>query len=365
MKYMKSLLSLLENVYKGKTVLVTGHTGFKGSWLSIWLNKLGANVIGYSLDPVNQEDNFVLSGISEKIIDIRGDIRDKKKLISIFRERKPEIVFHLAAQPLVMNSYTDPGYTYEVNIMGTVNVLEGFRESQNSKIAVIITSDKCYENKEWVWGYRENDQLGGYDPYSSSKGCVELIVSSYRRSFFNPQKYLEHKKAISSVRAGNVVGGGDWSANRIMPDCIRALQANREIIVRNKGAIRPWQHVLEPMSGYLLLGAKMAEDGVKYGDAWNFGPNQGNVINVEKVVENVIKQWGYGSYKNLESSSNKVHEAGLLNLEISKAQNFLGWYPRWNIDETIKKTVEWYKSYKTQNVYDICISQIIEYCTKT
>ena len=247
-----------------KRILITGHTGFKGSWLSLWLNELGAAVIGYSLDPKNKNDNFNITNLQNNIIDIRGDIRDFNKLNKVFTDYKPEIVFHLAAQPLVKYSYEYPRETYEVNVVGTMNVLEAIRLHESAKIGIMVTSDKCYENKEWPWGYREIDPMGGHDIYSSSKGCCELLISSYRNSYFSEEKFSQHKKIIASVRAGNVIGGGDWSIDRIIPDCIRALESNKKIIIRNPTAIRPWQHVLEPLSGYLLLTEKIINNGILF-----------------------------------------------------------------------------------------------------
>ncbi len=348
------------NIYKNKTVLVTGHTGFKGSWLSIWLKELGANVVGYALNPYTEKDNFVLSNLQNKIVDIRGDIRDKKHLEEVFEKYKPDFVFHLAAQPLVRLSYEQPLETYEVNVMGTINVMECIRKTPETKIGIMITTDKCYDNKEQVWGYRENDALGGYDPYSSSKGAAEIAINSWRSSYFNPKDYNNHKKSIASVRAGNVIGGGDWALDRIIPDCIRALENNENIGVRNPKAIRPWEHVLEPLSGYLLLGQKMFEEENKYSEAWNFGPELDSIVPVWKIGELIIKNYGRGE---LEDKSNKdeVHEAKLLALDISKARFKLGWKPTWNIEKTIEKTVEWYREYNSKNVYELCVKQIEEF----
>ena len=348
---------LFNNFYKSKKVLVTGHTGFKGSWLPIWLLNLGANVIGYALDPYTSKDNFVVTDLSHKMTDIRGDIRDFEKLNSIVNEYNPEIIFHLAAQPIVRLSYDIPKETIETNVMGTTNTLETFRRAKNAKILIIITSDKSYENKEWIWGYRENDPVGGYDPYSASKGAAELIASAYIRSFFNPEEFKKHGKVVATVRAGNVIGGGDWAKDRIMTDCITALEEDRPIQVRNPQSIRPWQHVLEPLNGYLLLGSKMAEDPVKYSGAWNFGPDPESIIMVKEVVEKVIKYYGKGTWKDV-SNPNEVHEAKLLNLDTSKARFILGWKPKLNVDEAIKMTVEWYKKYKIDNAYRICEEQI-------
>ena len=327
------------SIYKNKNILVTGHTGFKGSWLSIWLKELGANVIGYSLDPYTEKDNFVLSGLKDKMVDIRGDIRDSEKLEQLFREYNPEYVFHLAAQPLVRLSYEKPKETYEVNVMGTLNILECIRKSKATKYGILITTDKVYENKEQLWGYRENDPMGGYDPYSSSKGCCELLISSWRNSFFNLQDYEEHQKAIVSVRAGNVVGGGDWAKDRIIPDCIRAIESGDEIEIRNPMAIRPWEHVLEPLSGYLLLGQKLKEEPLKYSGGWNFGPELDSIIPVWEVAQKIVEFYGQGKVTD-KSDAKKVHEANLLALDISKAKFKLGWDPTLNIEDTLKLTVD-------------------------
>lgn len=344
-------------VYKNKTVLVTGHTGFKGSWLSIWLHELGAKVIGYALEPYSKQDNFVLSHLNNKIVDIRGDIRDRVTLQKVFDEYKPEVVFHLAAQPLVKASYMEPVHTYEVNVMGTINVLECIRNTASAKIGIFITTDKCYENKEQTWGYKETDALGGYDPYSSSKGACEIAIQSWRNSFMNPKCFKEHGKSIASVRAGNVIGGGDWAKDRIVPDCIRAIENNESIRVRNPYAVRPWQHVLEPLSGYLLLGEKMMMDPINYAEAWNFGPDLRSVVGVEEVVNQVIKQYGKGEMLT-EKESKKLHEAQLLNLDISKAKFKLEWVPRLKLEEAIAYTVDWYKRYTNEDVYRMCIEQI-------
>lgn len=345
------------NVYKGKRILVTGHTGFKGSWLSIWLKELGAEVIGYSLDPYTEEDNFVLSHLSEKIVDIRGDIRDRKHLREIFNKYQPEIVFHLAAQPLVRLSYDIPVETYETNLMGTINILEEIKNCENTKIGIMITTDKCYENKEQIWGYRENESFGGYDPYSSSKGACEIAIQSWRNSFFNPKDYEKHGKSIASVRAGNVIGGGDWAKDRIVPDCIRALEEGKNIEIRSPKSIRPWEHVLEPLSGYLLLGQKMMENPIKYCEGWNFGPNLDAIVNVWEVAEKIVKNYGKGNLKDI-SNSNALHEAKLLLLDITKSRFELGWKPTLTIDESIELTTEWYKRYVNEDIYKLCVEQI-------
>ena len=351
------------NVYKGKTVLVTGHTGFKGSWLSIWLHELGAKVIGYALDPYTERDNFVLSKIGEKIVDIRGDIRDKSKLEEVFNIYQPEFVFHLAAQPLVRLSYENPVETYEINVMGTINVLEAIRKTKTTKVGIMITTDKCYDNKEQLWGYRESDPLGGYDPYSSSKGAVEIAINSWRLSFFNPEEFEKHGKSIASVRAGNVIGGGDWAKDRIIPDCIKAIEAGIPIEIRSPKSVRPWEHVLEPLSGYLMLGERMYNNPVEYAEAWNFGPEISSIIPVWDIAQSVIKNYGVGDLRDV-SDANAVHEAKLLALDISKARFKLGWVPTLDIDETIKYTVDWYKDYNNTEVYELCKQQITDFSVK-
>lgn len=354
-------VDIFDNFYRGKRVLVTGHTGFKGSWLSIWLHELGAEVVGIGLDPYSEKDNYVLSGIGDKIkADIRADIRDGEKIKEIFAEYKPEIVFHLAAQPLVRLSYEIPVETYQTNVMGTINILEAIRAIDSVRVGVMITTDKCYENKEQIWGYRENEPMGGYDPYSSSKGAAEIAISSWRRSFFNPNQYDKHGKSIASVRAGNVIGGGDWSLDRIIPDCIRALEDGKPINIRSPKAVRPWQHVLEPLSGYLLLAKMMWNSPTEYCEGWNFGPKAESISTVWDVATKVIENYGNGELRDL-SNPNSLHEATLLMLDISKAKFKLGWEPRMNIDQTVALTMDWYKKYTKGNVYDLCINQIKEY----
>jgi CDP-glucose 4,6-dehydratase len=354
-------IDIFNNFYKGKRILITGHTGFKGSWLSVWLHELGAEVIGVAKDPITQKDNYVLSGVGEKIkADLRADIRDGQRMKEIFQEYKPEIVFHLAAQPLVRLSYEIPVETYETNVLGTINILEAIRMTDSVKVGIMITTDKCYENKEQVWGYRENEPMGGYDPYSSSKGAAEIAINSWRRSFFNPEQYEIHGKSIASVRAGNVIGGGDWALDRIIPDCIRALEANKPIEIRSPKAIRPWQHVLEPLSGYMLLAQKMWDEPVKYCEGWNFGPHLESIIPVWNVASMVIGNYGKGELKDL-SDPNALHEAKLLILDISKARFQLGWKPKMNIEQCVALTVNWYKSYSRGKVYNLCVEQIEKY----
>ncbi|MDE6521751.1 MAG: CDP-glucose 4,6-dehydratase [Muribaculaceae bacterium] len=357
-------VDIFDGFFKGKKVLVTGHTGFKGSWLSIWLNELGAEVVGIGLDPYSDKDNFVLSGIADRIkTDIRADIRDGEKLKEIFDEYKPDIVFHLAAQPLVRLSYDIPVQTYQTNVMGTINVLEAIRAFESVKVGIMITTDKCYENKEQIWGYRENEPMGGYDPYSSSKGAAEIAISSWRRSYFNPDNYDRHGKSIASVRAGNVIGGGDWALDRIIPDCIRALETGKPIDIRSPKSIRPWQHVLEPLSGYMLLAKKMWEHPTEYCEGWNFGPRAESISTVWDVASKVVENYGSGELRDL-SDPNALHEAKLLMLDISKAKFKLGWEPRLNIDRTVALTVAWYKDYTHIPVYELCLRQINEYLQK-
>lgn len=356
------MIDIFNNFYKGKRVLVTGHTGFKGSWLSIWLHELGAEVIGIGLDPFTERDNYVLSRIGQKIkADIRADIRDGQKMKEIFNEYQPEIVFHLAAQPLVRLSYEIPVETYETNVMGTINIMEAIRATESVKVGVMITTDKCYENKEQIWGYRENEPMGGYDPYSSSKGAAEIAISSWRRSFFNPKDFgIKHHVSIASVRAGNVIGGGDWALDRIIPDCIKALEAGKDIDIRSPKAIRPWQHVLEPLSGYMSLAQKMWDEPTKYCEGWNFGPLPESISTVWEVASKVIDNYGGGKLNDV-SDSNAPHEAKLLMLDISKVKFRLEWEPRMDISKCVRLTVDWYRRYKTENVYNICIEQINKY----
>lgn len=363
------MIDIFNSFYKGKRILVTGHTGFKGSWLSIWLHELGAEVVGVGLDPYSERDNFVLSGIGSKIkADIRADIRDGQKMKEIFAEYQPEIVFHLAAQPLVRLSYEQPVETYETNVMGTINIMEAIRSINSSKgssgsncsptVAVMITTDKCYDNKEQMRGYKEDDPFGGYDPYSSSKGACEIAIQSWRRSYFNPEDYgNKHTVSLASVRAGNVIGGGDWAKDRIIPDCIRALEAGKPIDIRSPKAVRPWEHVLEPLSGYMMLAQKMWNEPTKWCEGWNFGPEAESISTVWEVATELVHNFGYGELKD-SSDSNAVHEAKLLTLDITKAKTRLGWTPRMDMEQCMALVADWYKHYKTEDVYNLCIEEI-------
>jgi CDP-glucose 4,6-dehydratase len=355
---------MFDNTYKSKTVLVTGHTGFKGSWLVIWLKELGADIIGYSLAPPSEPSNFDATKLSEKITSTHGDIRDLDRLIETFKKYQPEFVFHLAAQPIVRLSYDEPKITFDTNVGGTVNVFEAVRKTPSVKVLVNVTSDKCYENMEWVWGYRENDPLGGHDPYSASKGCAEIVFSAYLKSFFSLD--TNHTKAIgaASARAGNVIGGGDWGTDRLVPDCIRALSRNQPIGIRNPRAIRPWQHVLEPLGGYLLLGARLLQDPEKYSGVWNFGPDDSSHLTVSEMSDRLIKYWGDGSLNDL-SDPNALHEAKLLKLNCDKAHTELNWHSALTIDDCLQMTAQWYKEFYSvsprDSMYKICTQQIAEY----
>lgn len=350
---------MFNNVYNGKTVLVTGHTGFKGSWLSIWLNMMGAKVVGYSLDPYSERGNFEACHLHDRLLaDVRGDTRDYEKLNQTIKQYRPEIIFHLAAQALVRKAYAHPKETYETNLMGSLNIMEAVRKNDCVKTVVMITSDKCYENVEQIWGYKETDRMGGYDPYSSSKGCTELMISSYRNSYFNPKDYAKHGKAVASVRAGNVIGGGDWSADRLIPDCIRFIEAGKDIEIRNPIATRPWEHVLEPLSGYLRVGEKLIEDPVKYATSFNFGPHISANKTVWEVVSRLVDYYGKGKVVDVSNPAD-LHENTLLNLDVTKAYVMLGWEARWNLQEAIEKTVDWYKeALQTYDMYDFCVRQI-------
>jgi len=348
--------------FSGKNVLITGHTGFKGSWLTLWLGSLGARVTGYSLDPPTDPNLFDLLGLSGMMQHLSGDIADSGRLGKVIADQKPDIIFHLAAQSLVRKSYDHPRYTYETNIMGTVNVLEAVRSSLSSCAVINVTSDKCYENREWVYGYRENDPMGGHDPYSSSKACSELVTAAYRRSFFNPRDFgRTHRVSLSSVRAGNVIGGGDWAADRLVPDCIRSLLKGEKIVIRNPGSVRPWQHVLDPLRGYLMLARKLFEEGAGYAEGWNFGPEDHDVRTVEWLVKRICSKWGQGAGY-VTDAGEHVHEAHYLKLDCSNARARLGWSPLWDIQKAVDSVVEWTGAYrKGEDIQALCLKQIDEF----
>jgi CDP-glucose 4,6-dehydratase len=355
------MLDLFNNTFKNKKILVTGDTGFKGSWMCIWLKELGADVYGYALPPLTKKDNFVTTNLSEKINHQDGDVRNLGQLKSYFNTVQPDIAFHLAAQPLVIESYQNPHYNFETNLMGTVNFFEAVRDCTSVKVAINITTDKCYQNNEWLWGYRENDAMGGDDPYSASKGCSELITNSYIKSFFTK----EGTAHVASGRAGNVIGGGDWADNRIIPDMMRAHESNQISEIRNPNSVRPWQFVLEPIFGYLKLAEKLLIEGEKFAGGWNFGPSAFENYSVGDVV-NEVKKIIPSIKIDAPLSAEKLHEAGLLKLDITKAVNYLGWKPKLNFEETIKSTIEGYldELSNLNNIYDCRVNQIKSYCNK-
>jgi CDP-glucose 4,6-dehydratase len=341
MQALNSGYRLFSNIYQGKRVLVTGHTGFKGSWLCAWLTSLGAEVLGFSLDPNTSPNHFELIRSDLAMESVFGDIRDLVALQKNWAAFQPEIVFHLAAQPLVRLSYEKPLETLHTNILGTANVFEACRHTPSVRAIVNITSDKCYENREWAWGYRENDPMGGYDPYSASKGCAELVTAAYRNSFFSGDS---SSLLLASVRAGNVIGGGDWAKDRIVTDMMEAASRDEKLRIRNPQATRPWQHVLEPLSGYLLLGQRLLEGEKAYADAWNFGPNDDGAISVIQVVQEMQKTWNRIDYQ-VEANENNPHEAGMLKLDCSKTKMRLKWKGVWNSRITFTQTAEWYKKF--------------------
>ena len=354
-----------KNFWKGKRVFITGHTGFKGSWMCMFLNHLGAEVWGYALEPNTKPALYSICNINSFVHSTIGDIRNLAKLQEAMTNAKPEIVIHMAAQALVRLSYQNPVDTFSVNVMGTVNVLEAVRNCPSVKAVVNVTTDKCYENKEWPWGYRENEPMGGYDPYSSSKGCSELVTSAYRNSFFNLSNYSEHKTAIASARAGNVIGGGDWAEDRLIPDFVRAIQNNKKITIRSPKAIRPWQHVLEPLSGYLVLAEALYTEGTKHAQAWNFGPNDMDAKPVEWIVETICNKWSNGAGYTIDSNP-QPHEATYLKLDCSKAKTYLNWHPRWSLETALDSIVFFTKAYiDNKPLKEICEKQIETYLNTT
>ncbi len=348
----------LLDFFKDKKVFITGNTGFKGSWLSALLLRAGAEIFGYALAPPAEPSLFGMCGLENKMHAETGDIRDIDRLRSVFNDFKPEIVIHMAAQPLVIDSYKDPAYTFDVNVMGTVNILECVRNSGDTKAFLNVTTDKVYKNNEWHWGYREDDALCGQDPYSNSKSCSELVTYSYRESFFGKEA---HKAAVATARAGNVIGGGDFSENRILPDCVRAAMRHEKIIVRNKDSIRPWQHVLEPLRGYLMIIKKLYECGKEYAGAYNIGPREEDCVTVERLAQLFCRYWPGAEWEYIPKPG-AVHEAAFLKLDGAKTRNVIGYDPKWNIDAAVRKTVEWSRAFADGgDMYDLTLSQIDEY----
>lgn len=349
--------------WRRKRVFLTGHTGFKGSWLSLWLQQMGADVVGYALTPPTNPSLFEVARVGEGMRSIIADIRDLPMLSAAIAEHCPDIVFHMAAQPLVRLSYEQPVETYATNVMGTVHVLEAIRLAGGVRAVVNITTDKCYENREWAWGYRENEPMGGNDPYSNSKGCAELVTAAYRASFFSPADHAKHGVALASARAGNVIGGGDWSKDRLIPDVIAAFFEQRSVVIRNPHAIRPWQHVLEPLRGYLMLAEHLWSEGPAFAEGWNFGPNDEDAKPVKWIVERLAGTWGNGATWSLDSSRHP-HEANYLKLDISKARSKLDWHPRWNLETSLRHIVDWYRAYQRgNNMRNLTLNQIAQYET--
>ena len=354
-------MNLYNNIFNNRKVLVTGHTGFKGSWLCLLLTQLGAQVYGYALEPPTEPSLFKEANIDELVNSQIGDIRDLNQLQTYIQKIEPEVIIHMAAQPLVRDSYKIPVETYSTNVMGTVNLLESCRNVSSVRAVVIVTTDKCYENREWHWGYREDEAMGGYDPYSNSKGCSELVTSSYRNSFFNPNEYDTHKVAVATARAGNVIGGGDWANDRLITDFIKAISKGEKLKIRSPFSIRPWQHVLEPLNGYLTLAAKLYTEGPEYGQAWNFGPEDNDAQNVEWITKKICELWDDGAHYEIDTNP-QPHEANYLKLDCSKAKAELDWLPNWNIQQTLESIVEWNKSFiNKENIREVSIKQIIEF----
>lgn len=343
--------------WKGKKVFLTGHTGFKGSWLSLWLQSIGSEVKGYSLLPPTTPSLFNEARVGSIMNSQIGDIRNLESLKQSMKDFNPDILIHMAAQPLVRHSYADPIETYSTNVMGTVNVLESSRYCTNLKSIVSVTTDKCYENREWPWGYREIEPMGGHDPYSSSKGCAELVSSAYRRSFFTSNDTAN----IATARAGNVIGGGDWAEDRLVPDILRSFEKSQPVIIRNPLSTRPWQHVLEPLSGYLILAENLYNNGKEYAEGWNFGPNDSDCKPVSWILDRMVKNWGPGASWELDKKNNP-HEAGYLKLDCSKAADKLNWQPNWNLEHTLKLIIDWHTSWiNGNNMQDKCLLEIESY----
>ena len=349
--------------WRTKRVFVTGHTGFKGAWLSLWLEKLGAKVTGYALAPPSKPNLFEVANIAEGMTSIIADIGDYHALRAAVDQARPEIIIHMAAQSLVRFSYANPIETYATNVLGTVHLLESVRHTPGIKAVLNVTSDKCYENREWVWGYREDDPMGGYDPYSSSKGCAELVTAAYRRSYFTPTTENENTIALASVRAGNVIGGGDWGQDRLIPDIVRAIESGQKAVIRNPEAVRPWQHVLEPLSGYLRLAQALYEEGLAFSEAWNFGPRDDDAQPVAWLAEKVTHLWGNRAAYCTDPATADRHEANYLKLDCSKARARLKWQPRMSLDRALEMTVAWYEAYFSgkQDMRALSLAQIAEY----
>jgi CDP-glucose 4,6-dehydratase len=354
-------LGVNKRFWQARRVFLTGHTGFKGGWLSLWLQKLGAEVTGYALPPSTHPNIFEEARVGAGMASHIGDIRDGVKLMTAIQEAAPEVIIHMAAQPLVRRSYLDPVETYSINVMGTVNLLEAVRKCASVRAVVNVTSDKCYENKEWHRPYREYDAMGGYDPYSSSKGCSELVTSAYRNSYFNGITAVQHQVALASARAGNVIGGGDWSKDRLIPDMFKAIARGEPVLIRNPQAVRPWQHVLEPLRGYLILAERLFEGGTEYAEAFNFGPRENDVRSVEWIVNRLANIWGETTKWQLDGSHHP-HEATLLQLEVTKASDRLGWMPTLSLDEALQLTADWTRaSIERRDMNAFTISQIDSY----
>ena len=347
--------------WHGKRVLLTGHTGFKGSWLSLWLQSMGAQVTGYALVPPTNPSLFDMADVGKGMTSVIGDIRDLSKLQAVFAQHSPEIVIHMAAQPLVRYSYQNPVETYATNVMGTVHLLEAVRNTPGVKAVVNITTDKCYENREWVWGYRENEPMGGFDPYSNSKGCAELVSAAYRSSFFNANNYAQHGVATATVRAGNVIGGGDWAQDRLIPDILAAFEQGRKVDIRNPHAIRPWQHVMEPLRGYLTLAEQLFEHGPSFGEGWNFGPNDEDAKPVGWIVEQMAAMWGADAQWQVDTGKHP-HEAHYLKLDISKARSRLNWHPALRLQDALALIIDWSKQHTAGvNMRQLTLSQLQAY----
>jgi CDP-glucose 4,6-dehydratase len=353
-------MSVDPDFWRGKRVFLTGHTGFKGGWLSLWLQQLGAELQGFALAPIEPHSLFKEAGLAEGMGSMIGDIRDLVALKSALAAFRPEIVIHMAAQPLVRQSYLDPVETYATNTMGTVHLLEAVRGSPGVRAVVNVTTDKCYENREWAWGYREDEAMGGHDPYSSSKGCAELVSTAYRRSFFH-----NGGPALATARAGNVIGGGDWATDRLVPDVLRAFEHGKAVVIRNPLSTRPWQHVLDPLAGYLVLAQRLHADGAAFAEGWNFGPRDEDARPVQWIVEQLVERWGHGAQWQLDDGEHP-HEAHFLKLDISKSRSRLGWEPRWRLADTLRHTVDWHQAWRAGNdVRALCLTQIDAYTRAT